>query len=170
MSKNQEENKDLEDLMAELAETREKLAVAEKRAEENLAGWQRAKADYLNNQKESEKRGRELFEYANAAFMAEILPVYSYFKLAMSHVPEDQKNLDWVKGVAQIQKQFQDFLGKYEIKEISTVGEKFDHNKHEAIAHEEKEGFEIDVIFEEVQPGYLLGDKVLMPAKVKVAK
>lgn len=146
------------------------IAVLQKQAEDNLAGWQRAQADYANLKKETEKRGREIFEIANAAFMAEVLPVYNHFKLALNHIPEEQKNLDWIKGICQIQKQFQDFLKKYGIKEIQTVGEKFDSNFHEALVHEEKQGFEPETVFEEVMPGYTLGDKVLNPAKVKVAK
>ncbi|MFA6594214.1 MAG: nucleotide exchange factor GrpE [Candidatus Buchananbacteria bacterium] len=157
------EEQSLEQLQEELIKEKEKAA-------ELLAGWQRAKADYLNLKKDEEKKAKETFEWANAAFMSEILPVYSHFKLALQHIPEDQKKLPWVEGVIFIQKTFQDFLKKYQIKEIKTVGEKFDPNLHEALTHEEKDGYEADVIFEEVAPGYLLDGKVLLPAKVKVAK
>lgn len=146
------------------------LARARQQAQEYLAGWQRAKADYLNLQKETEKRRQETVEFANALFMSEVLPVYNHFKLALKHLPPESQGADWLVGLEQIHKQFQEFLKKYNISEIPTVGEKFDHNLHEAVAHEEREGFEPDQIFEEVQPGYLLGDKVLAPAKVKVAK
>lgn len=157
------EEKSIEGLQEDLIKEQERSA-------ELLAGWQRAKADYANLKKEESKRLQETVEWANAALMAEILPVYNHFKLALQHIPEDQKKEAWVQGVILIQKQFVDFLNKYGISEIKTVGEKFDPNLHEALAHEEKEGFEADKIFEEISPGYLLGDKVLMPAKVKVTK
>lgn len=154
----------------ELARLEEELIKEKEHSAELLAGWQRAKADYLNLKKEEENRSKSTFEWANAAFMAEVLPVYNHFKLALRHIPEEQKKEAWVQGVIFIEKQFIDFLNKYGIKEIKTVGEKFDTNQHEALAHEEKDGFETDMIFEEVMPGYFLGDKVLNPAKVKVAK
>ena len=56
------------------------------------------------------------------------------------------------------------------IEEIKTAGEKFNPEFHEAIAHEEKEGYKTDIIFAEVKPGYTLHGKVISPAKVKVAK
>ncbi|MFA4871642.1 MAG: nucleotide exchange factor GrpE [Patescibacteria group bacterium] len=161
---------DLTSVVEELTEAQTKLLEAKQEATENLAGWQRAQADYANFKKEIEKRQKDIIEFANAAFISELLPIYSHFKLALKHIPEDQQNLDWVIGLKHIQKQFQELLKKYDIKEIKTVGEKFDHNLHEAIVHKEKEGFEADLIFEEVQPGYMLGGKVIMPARVKVAK
>lgn len=157
------ENKEKEKLQQEIKELKKKV-------DDNLAGWQRAQADYANFKAETEKRQKEVIEYANAAFMSEVLPVYNHFKLACVHIPKDQEDLDWVVGVRFIQKQFQDFLNKYKIAEIKTIGEKFDHNLHEAIAHEEAEGYETDVVFQEIQPGYTLSGKVLMAAKVKVAK
>ncbi|MEK7167836.1 MAG: nucleotide exchange factor GrpE [Patescibacteria group bacterium] len=153
-----------------MEDLQQKILELEKQAAENLSGWQRAQADYANLRKENEKRGMEIFEIANAAFMAEILPVYNHFKLALKHIPEEQKDQDWIKGILQIQKQFQDFLKKYDIKEIPTVGEKFNPNFHEAVTHEEKEGVEPETVFEEVMPGYTLSDKILNPAKVKVGK
>jgi len=157
------EEKTIEQLQEELME-------AQERAGTNLAGWQRAQADYSNLVKEQDRRNKEIVEWANTMFMAEVLPVYNHFKLALKHIPESAKQESWLKGIEMIQKQFQDFLKKYQIEEIKTVGEKFDPNRHEALTHEERDGFEADTVFEEVQPGYLVGDKVLMPAKVKVAK
>ncbi len=159
----EEEIKDIESLKQELEEARVL-------AQDNLAGWQRAQADYANFKKEIENTRKDVIEFANAAFMSEVLPIYNNFKLALGHIPKDQMKLDWVVGLIHIKKQFQDFLRKYKIEEIKTVGEKFDHNFHEALAHEEIDDYKSDVIFAEVQPGYTLNGKVLMPAKVKVTK
>lgn len=153
----------IEQLQEELAKTQEQAAI-------NLAGWQRAQADYSNLSKEQDKKYKETASWANAMLLAEILPVYNHFKLALQHIPEERKKESWLAGIEMIQKQFRDFLKKYKIAEIKTVGEQFDPNLHEALVHEKQEGFEPDKIFEEVSPGYLLGDKVLMPAKVKVSK
>ena len=153
-----------------IEQLQEELALSEQKVQEHLEGWQRARADYSNLKKEHEKRTQEMMEFVNASTLAELLPIYSHFKLALTHIPENSRQEPWVIGVIQIQKLFQEFLKKYSVEEISTVGEKFDHNLHEALAHESKDGFESDTIFEEVQPGYLVEGKVLVPAKVKVAK
>lgn len=136
----------------------------------NLAGWQRAQADYANLKKDNDKRGKEIMAIANASFMSEILPVYSHFKLALKHIPKDQSKSDWVTGIKHIKKQFEEFLNKYNIEEVATIGERFNPQFHEAVSHEEKDEFDSDVIFEEVQPGYLVDGKLLNPAKVKVAR
>lgn len=149
---------------------KQELAEAKQQAENNLAGWQRAQADYSNLLKDRDKNNKEIVAWSNAMLMAEILPVYNHFKLALKHIPESAKQESWIQGIEMIQKQFRDFLEKYKISEITSVGQKFDHNYHEAVAHEAVDGFESDIIFEEVQPGYLLEEKVLIPAKVKVAK
>lgn len=153
-----------------IEELRKELELAQKSSEDHLAGWQRARADYSNLKKEHERRQQEIVEFANAATMAEIIPIYNHFKLALRHIPEEQKKLDWVKGLDFIQKQFVDFLKKFNIAEIKTVGEQFDPNFHEAVECEEKEGCKEGIIYEEVSPGYVLGDKVIEPAKVKVGK
>jgi len=161
-------DKNLDDL--DIEELKKELELTQKMSEDHLAGWQRARADYSNLKKENERRQQEIFEFANAAAMSEIIPIYNHFKLALRHIPEDSRKLDWVKGLDFIRKQFADFLKKFNIEEIKTVGEKFDPNFHEAIECEEKEGCKEGIIYEEIMPGYKLGDKVIEPAKVKVGK
>ena len=140
------------------------------KAEEYLDGWKRAKADYLNLKKETEKQQEEFVKFSNAALIIEILPIYDHLKMAFDHLPENLEDNDWVKGIEGIKKQTRDFLASVGIKEIKTLNEKFNPEYHEAVAHEKKEGFKTDYIFEETKPGYLMQDKVLYTAKVKVEK
>ena len=149
---------------------KKELEIIKKKADEYLNGWQRAKADYLNLKKENEKNKVETIQFANAALIAELLPVFENFKIACNHLPKEQTDSDWAVGFTHIKKQFTDFLDQLGIKEIKTVGEKFDPSLHEAVAHEENEDFESDIIFEEVKAGYTLHGKIVNPAKVKVAK
>ncbi len=147
------------------------LELTKKKMQEYLDGWKRAKADYINLKKESEKRQLEIVKFANATLILELLPIYDNFKLAWHHIPEDKKeNGDWVKGIEQIKKQFGDMLKKLGIEEIKTVGEKFDPELHESVAKEKIEGTKPDIITKEVKGGYKLYDKVLEHAKVKVAE
>jgi molecular chaperone GrpE len=146
------------------------LAAAQKQSQEHLDGWKRAKADYLNYKKEMEKYQGEMIQFANTALIAQLLPIYDHYKMAWQHVPAGQQKTDWVVGFDHINKQFAEFLKNLGIEEIKTVGEKFNPEWHEAVAHEENDDFETDVIFEEVKPGYTLQGRVIYPAKVKVAK
>ncbi len=148
----------------------EQLSTIEKKSAEYLEGWKRAKADYSNLKRETENRQVETIQYANAALIAELMPVVNNFTLALRHIPAESQEADWVKGLFFIKKQFEDFLRQLGIEPIKTVGEQFDPTLHDAMVSEEHEGTAADIVFEEVMPGYTLHGKVLMPAKVKVAK
>lgn len=145
------------------------LKLAQQKMEEYMNGWKRAKADYLNLKRESEKKEQELVQFANAGLILQLLPVYDNFKLAWKHIPNEQVKVEWVIGIEHIKKQFGDILKNLGIEEIKTVGESFNPELHEAVAKEKKDGFTADVVFEEVKSGYTLYGKVLEPAKVKVA-
>ncbi|MDP2683771.1 MAG: nucleotide exchange factor GrpE [bacterium] len=147
------------------------LEVCKEKMEEYLNGWKRAKADYSNQKKDFEKKEKEIVQFANATLILEIMPIYDNFKLAWKHIPEDhKKNDDWLKGIEAIKKQFTELLKKLGLEEIPTEGEKFDPEIHEAVAKEKAEGKESGIILEEMKAGYKLYDKVLEPAKVKVAE
>ncbi len=153
------------------AHPKSELEIVKQRMEEYLNGWKRAKADYINLKKESEKREQEMAQFANAALILELLPVYDNFKLAWQHIPaEHQQNDEWLKGVEQIKKQFAEVLKNLGIEEIKTVGEKFNPEFHEALGKEKKDGVVSGTITAELKSGYKLFEKVLEPAKVKVAE
>lgn len=151
-----------EDTLAELRDSQAKC-------EEYLNGWKRAMADYENLKKDAEKKTGELMEYAAAGIISDLMPINNHFKLAIKHIPAAEQEKDWVRGVMHIKKEFENFLKKYEINEIATVGEKFNPELHEAVGDEESEQPEESIIAE-VQPGYLIKDKVFLPAKVIVSK
>ncbi|MDD2807126.1 MAG: nucleotide exchange factor GrpE [Patescibacteria group bacterium] len=153
-----------------LGENNSELATVKIKAEEYLNGWKRAKADYINLKKDTEKRTAEIIQYANAALIAELLPIFDNFKLALKHIPEPAKSAEWVTGFIHIKKQFDDFLKQLGIEEIKTDGDKFNPEFHEAVATESQADVESGVIYEEVKSGYTLHGKVVVPAKVKVAK
>ncbi|MFA6098726.1 MAG: nucleotide exchange factor GrpE [Patescibacteria group bacterium] len=157
--------------MPEDKKIKEELELARKKMDEYLNGWKRAKADYINLKKETDKKQMELVQFANATLILQLLPVNDNFKLAWQHIPEEhKKNDEWLKGIEQIKKQFSNLLKDLGIEEIKTVGEKFNPELHESVAKEKKENVASGVIISEVKPGYKLYDRVLEPAKVKVAE
>jgi len=137
-------------------------------AAEYLAGWQRAKADYINFKKETEDKQKMIFEFANATLLLEILPIYDNLKKAIALIGEEKNN--WIEGIKQIKKQMEDLFKDHGIEEIKTIGEKFNPEFHEAISKEKKEGVESGIIITESSSGYLLKGKVLVPAKVVVSE
>lgn len=155
---------------AEIEELKNKLAVAEKKVEEYLGGWKRAKADYINFKRESEKQAGELASYACGATVMQIVPAYDDVKRAVGHIPTDQQSSDWAKGLLQAISGFDRQMGKLGIEAIKAVGEPFDPARHEAVGTVEDSGKPANTVVEEVSGGYTMHGAVLKPAKVKVAK
>lgn len=147
-----------------------KLEDCQKKREEYLAGWQRARADFLNYKKEEMERIKEILKYGNENLILKILPILDNFEKAEKEIPDDKKNDKLLEGILQIKTQFQDFLKNQGIEEIKTVGEKFDPNFQEVVQEIEKADCESGTVIEETQKGYILNGKVIRPAKVKVAK
>lgn len=153
-----------------LEELKKQLADCQKKREEYLAGWQRARADFLNHKKEEMERMEELLKFANLELILKILPILDNFDLAEEKIPEDLKKDENVKGILQVKKQVLDFLKQYGIEKMETVGKKFDPNFHEAAEMVEAKDKDSGIILEEIQKGYTIQGQVLRPAKVKVTK
>jgi molecular chaperone GrpE len=145
------------------------LAAKEQESAENLAGWQRAKADFINYKSEQERLMGELRKYANLNVFSDLLPTVDSFDLALKHMPAELEGSDWVKGVMCIKGLFDNFLRDAGVAAITSLGQKFDPYRHEAVG-EEISDKEEGTIVEEIQRGYMLGERVLRPARVKVAK
>jgi molecular chaperone GrpE len=97
----------------------------------------------------------------------ELLPALDNLARAFHHTPKELKDSDYVKGVQGVLKQFEQSFAQLGVKRIKTVGEVFDPRLHEAVHMEEGSGT-VEVVCEELQPGYLLGDEVIRHAMVKV--
>lgn len=138
-------------------------------ADEYLKGWQRAKADYSNFKKQAEREKEEMIQFANAALLLQLLPIYDHFKRALEHVPDNARQTEWAKGVGHIRSQFQNFFKTLGIEEIPTVNQLFDPVRHEAITRERRPGVTPDTVVEELATGFTFRGKVLIPAKVKVS-
>jgi len=148
----------------------ENIEEIKKKRDEYLAGWQRARADFLNYKKEEKERFEGVLGFARAGFLLQILPILDNLDLTEKKLPENLKEDENVKGILQIKSQILDFLRKYGVVAMNTVGEKFDPNFHEAVETMEQPGKDSGVILEETQKGYIISGQVLRPAKVKVAK
>ncbi len=151
---------------------REKLkkAVAEK--QEYLDGWQRAKADFVNANKRNQEMLRDSISLANEGLIEELLPTLQAFEMAFANREAWEKiDKNWRVGVEFIYNKLKDTLTANGLKEINPLGKMFDAKEHEATKHEpvEKESDNHKVVAV-VEKGYMLGTKLLRPAKVVVGE
>ena len=152
-------SEDVEESGDRIKKLRKKLKQCQKEKEGYLTQAQRAGADLINYRKRQEQVLEELRKYGQAGLIMELLMVLDSLKMG------SEKD----KGMKQVKIQMESVLEKYGLKEITAVGEKFNPEFHEAIGQvesNEKEG----TIIDEVQKGYMLGDRVLRASKVRVAK
>jgi molecular chaperone GrpE len=157
-------------LEEEMENLRLELEEARRQADENLDGWQRSRAEFANYKKriDREKEG----ERARIAgeIIVQYLGILDDFELALKDCPQNQEIESWYEGIDLIFRKFKSILEAEGIQAIQAEGEMFDPNFHEAIAQEESQDHEEGQILEVVRQGYKIGDRVLRPAVVRVAK
>jgi molecular chaperone GrpE len=131
----------------------------------------RRQAEFENFRKRTERDREETRQRARADVMIELLPVVDNLERALSSLAGNNvADADALsRGIELIYRQFTDTLLRLGLKSVEAVGEKFDPNVHEAVASEPSEDHKENTIIEEFQRGYKLGDRLLRPAKVKVA-
>jgi len=154
----------------EIKKLRNKLKKCLEEKQEYLEGWQRARADFVNSKKEDEKTRTEFKKYANEQLIADLLPVLDSFDMAQANKKAwESVDKNWREGISYIHSQILSVLEQNGVAKIDPAGKEFDpslHSSLEAVHTENKE--EIGCIAEVMQSGYMLGDKVIRPAKVKV--
>ena len=132
--------------------------------------WLRAAAEFENFRRRNEKDRIDWIKNANKDLLLELINVYEHLEMAMKSADTDQVPENFRKGIVMVHDQLKDILKKYGLRRIHAVGEEFDPQFHQAIICTPKEGFEDNIIFDCIQSGYILNDKVLRPARVAVAK
>lgn len=128
----------------------------------------RERADASNVRRRADEDRIKHGSFYKASLVKELLPILDNFERALKSIPADIKDHDYVKGVQGVVKQFEQVLEKIGVERIKTVGEKFDPHLHEAIAMEEGEGTN-EIVSEELQAGFKVGDEVIRHAMVRVA-
>ena len=128
------------------------------KTEEYLNNWKKERADLINYKKDELKRMEAFAKFAAENVILEVLELMDNLEIAVKNLPAE-------KGLGAVLKQFQDLIGKYGVERIKVEGEKFDPTLHEAVSSEDEGGK-----LEEVRAGYLMSDKVIRPARVKIIK
>lgn len=142
-------------------------AKLQEQVDELTSALQRERADATNIRRRHEQEMASLRTRVKASVIEELLPVIDNFERALKHTPEDLQDNDYVKGVQGVVKQFEKTLTDIGVDRIKTVGEVFDPHVHEAVSMEEGDGKQ-EVVIEELQAGYKIGDNVIRHAMVRV--
>jgi len=128
---------------------------------------QRERADATNIRRRHDEQIAGMRDMVKANVVRDLLPVIDNFERALKHVPADLADNDYIKGVQGVVKQFEKTLQDMGVQRIKTVGEVFDPRYHEAVSMDESDGT-IEVVSEELQAGYVLGNEVIRHAMVRV--
>lgn len=155
---------------SKIKKLQEKIKLLEKEKQEYLDGWQRARADYANLQKQSEEDKKRMKALATESFIEELIPVVDSFLMAMANKDAWEKvDPAWRSGVEYIYQQLMNTLESHNLALFGEVGETFDPARHEAVSEEETDNESQDhAIAKVIQKGFLLGDSILRPARVIV--
>lgn len=144
--------------------------------EELTNNWKRTAADFENFKKRKESETKEILEYAKEMTVMRLMPSLQSLEQVLIYAPSDEKYKDWLAGLKATIMQLEKTMEELGVVKIKTVGEQFDPSQHEAV--EEVEGQEAGPdasvatgkIIKELQPGFTLNNKVIIPAKVIVGK
>ncbi len=151
----------------ELDALKQQLAEAQTLAADLKDGWQRARAEFDNYRKRIERENSTVYQNAAANIIKRYLPILDDLERALQARPQA---LPWVEGIELIQRKLQSILDSEGIKRIEAEGQVFDPNFHEAISQEQSAEVPSGHVVAVVQNGYMLGEKVLRPAMVRVSE
>lgn len=178
----------LDNTMEEQKILDEQVEKLKQEAEENLAGWKRAMADYQNFKKETERERAIAIKYGSQTAILSLLPCLDHFREAVAHIPKEDESKGWVVGILLIKKEMEDAFKQFGLEELECVGELFDPTKHEAVGEDlpsdlssetlvkdealakEGNGIKSGIVIKEVQKGYKLNGEILRPSKVIISK
>ena len=159
---------DAENPMGAIRKLRERLKAAEQEAKDNLEGWQRSKADFVNFKRDEETRREHTQERIKASLAEDLIPVLDSFEMSAKHsgLSADKAGN---KELEVIHKQLLSAVKQMDIEQYGVVGDVFDPHKHEALREVEVDSPEKEHTVVSVErSGYSIGDFIIRPAQVSV--
>jgi len=171
-NKNHQENNKKEEKIVTLKES-EYLKLKEE-ADKSREYWDkllRLQADFENSRKRMERDRQDYAKFANEGIILELLNILDDLERAVNLAESKHQDLtSFLKGVEMILAHLYEMLKEYGVKPIEAQGKIFDPNFHEALMQTEDKNLPENTVAEELQKGYLLNDRVIRTAKVKVSK
>lgn len=154
----------------ELAAVKEELAAVQEQCKEFSEGWQRERADFLNFRKRIEREQAQLNQIVTSNVIRKYLSVTDDMERALANRPQGAESQEWWNGVELIYRKLTGILESEGVQVIPAEGEMFDPALHEAITHEDSTGIESGRVIAVVQKGYRIGDRIIRPTLVRVAR
>jgi len=151
----------------ELDALKRQLEDAETKLAESVEGWQRSIADFQNYRKRVERDNESMYVSMKGDIIKKVLPALDDLERALQNRPADNA---WANGIELIARKLQNLLDAEGLKRIEAEGLEFNPNFHEAISHEPAENVTSGHVIAVVQNGYMLGERVIRPALVRVAQ
>ncbi len=165
--KTEESNRELHQQIDSLKKDLEK---SHGEAKSNLDGWQRERAEFSNYKKRIDRENELLHQTITGSIIKKYLVILDDLELALKSRPVEGEGAAWAQGIELIARKLQSILDCEGIERINQNKVQFDPNLHEAISNEENPDFNCGEIIEVVRQGYKLGDRILRPAMVRVAR
>jgi len=160
-------SEDVEQLSAEIGALKKKLAEAESKTSEFKDSWLRSQAEFQNYRKRIERDSELTYISLKGDILKKVLPVLDDLERALQNRSAEDA---WANGIELVARKFQNILESEGLKRIEALGVEFDPNFHEAISHEPADGIQSGHVIGVVQNGYMLGERVIRPALVRVAQ
>jgi molecular chaperone GrpE len=154
---------ELENLQKQLDETRSK-------ANEYLDGWQRARAEFANYKKRVERDQAQTYQVAAGNVIRRFLEVLDDLERALQNRPQNGEGAVWSNGIELIYRKLLNMLENEGVKPMEIENDFFDPNLHEAVVSEDNNEYESGQIISVIRQGYMMGERVLRPAMVRVAR
>jgi len=161
------ESDNTEQLSAEIEALKAKLAETESKVSDYRDSWMRSQAEFQNYKKRLERDNELTYVSMKGDIIKKVLPVLDDLERALQNRPADNS---WSNGIELIARKLQNLLDSEGIKRIEAEGMEFDPNFHEAISHEPADSVKSGFVIAVVQNGYMLGERVIRPALVRVAQ
>lgn len=173
------EEEDVQIIQAEdLQALQKELDQARAQSAEYFEGWQRERADFVNFRRRVERDQTQTYQSLQGSIIKKFLPVLDDLARALKSRPEGSEaaasrkdsGAVWASGIELIYRKLQSILESEGVQRMPAEQELFDPSRHEAISMEESPDRKSGEIIEVIQDGYLMGDRVLRPALVRVAR
>ncbi len=126
------------------------------------------RADSENMRRRHDAQVSDLKSHVKAEVVGELLPIIDTVERALQYAPEDLKNSEYIKGIEAIAKQFGKTLDKLGVEKIPTVNEPFNPDVHEAVSMDDSSDGKEEIVAEELQAGYKIGERIIRHAMVRV--
>ncbi|MCM3730761.1 nucleotide exchange factor GrpE [Fictibacillus nanhaiensis] len=163
-----EENTSQESVGEELTEEQQRIEELELKLEEMSQKNLRLQADYDNFRRRTREEQAASLKYKSQSLLEQLLPALDNFERALKTEAVNEQAKTLIQGMEMVYRQLSDALKQEGLTEIPAVGEKFDPNLHQAVMQVEDSEYESNTVIEELQKGYMLKDRVIRPAMVKV--